>query len=88
MQLGSDIEDSVIEERMKQQRADQCVSVVFSVSSLRLVLWSAAHLKHKCKEKKQNRMSSTNHYTTVQYKACYSVYLSTFLSSCVFQVSC
>ena len=64
MQLGSDIEDSVIEERMKQQRAYQCVSVVFSVSSLRLVLWSAAHLEHKCIEKMQNRMSGTNHYTT------------------------
>ena len=32
MRLGSEIDDSMIEERMKQQRADQCVSVVFSVS--------------------------------------------------------
>lgn len=32
MQLGSEIDDSMIEERMNQQRADQCVSVVFSVS--------------------------------------------------------
>ena len=32
MQLGSDVEDGVVEERMKQQQADQCVSVVFSVS--------------------------------------------------------
>lgn len=41
MQLGSDIEDSVVEERLKQQRADQCVSIVFSVSSL-------AVFKHDC----------------------------------------
>ena len=34
MQLGGDVENSVIEERMKQQQADQCVSVIFSVSSL------------------------------------------------------
>ena len=32
MSLGNDVEDVVIEERMKQQRADQCAAVVFSVS--------------------------------------------------------
>ena len=34
MQLGGDVEDNIVEERIKQQQADQCVSVVFSVSSL------------------------------------------------------
>ena len=37
MSLGSDVEDEVIEERLKQQRADQCVGVVFSVSVLAYV---------------------------------------------------
>ena len=32
IRLGSDVEDVVIEERLKQQRADQCAGVVFSVS--------------------------------------------------------
>lgn len=59
MQLGSNIEDSVVEERLKQQRADQCVSIVFSVSSL-------AVFKHDCTSHGDPSSHFFNLYSLVQ----------------------
>ena len=50
MELGKDVEERVVEEKMKLQRANQCAAVVFSVNRISTIDYTIlyASIYHKC----------------------------------------
>ena len=50
MDLGKDIDERVIEEKIKLQRANECAAVVFSVCQPLNILFSLALVCYRCRE--------------------------------------